>query len=227
MGVVGELLVTVGVVVLLYVVWQLWVGDLIVGAQENAEGRSLSETWEQEYRASPTPVESAVVEPPVLPASVDGETFAILRIPRFGEEFAPRIAGGTTRERTLDTGRVGHYTDADMPGAVGNFAIAAHRTTYGAPFKRIAELRVGDAIVVETEDGWYTYRFRNLQYVTPTQTDVLLDVPQKPDAPATERYITMTSCSPMFSLTERIIGYGVFESYTPRTSPPPASLEGI
>ena len=77
-----------------------------------------------------------------------------------------------------------------MPGEVGNFAVAAHRTTYGKPFNRIAELHVNDAIVVETADGWYTYRFRTLEYVTPDEVEVLLPVPQartpRP-APATSR----------------------------------------
>ena len=54
-----------------------------------------------------------------------------------------------------------------MPGEPGNFAVAAHRTTYGKPFNRIADLRLNDPIVIETQDGWYTYRFRTLEYVTP------------------------------------------------------------
>src|SRR3546814_11546921 len=98
-----------------------------------------------------------------------------------------------------------------MPGEVGNFALAAHRTTYGKPFNRLADLHVGDAIVVETEGGWYTYRFRTLEYVKPNAIDVLLDVPRKPDVPAGERYITLTSCSPMYALTERNVGYGRLE----------------
>ncbi|MFX8907022.1 sortase, partial [Acinetobacter baumannii] len=86
--------------------------------------------------------------------------------------------------RTLDPIGIGHYPDSAMPGEVGNFALAAHRTTFGKPFNRIADLRAGDAIVVETPDGWYTYRFRTLEYVKPNAVDVLLDVPQKPDVPS-------------------------------------------
>jgi sortase A len=137
------------------------------------------------------------------------------------------MAGGVTRSGTLDPIGIGHYPDAAMPGEVGNFALAAHRTTFGAPFNRIAELHVGDPIVVQTQDGWYTYRFRTLEYVKPSAVDVLLDVPQQPDVPAGERYITMTSCSPMFSLAERIVGYGLFESFTPTADGPPASLSEV
>jgi sortase A len=236
-GVLGELFITAGVVVLMYVAWQMWIGDWIQGAQANAASHSLSEEWAQEASVpSPDPEPTtpaataepvpASVDPPVLPQPGDAETFGVMYIPRFGADYSREIAGGVTRSRTLDTNRIGHYPDAAMPGEVGNFAVAAHRTTYGAPFNRLAELHVGDAIVVETPDGWYTYRFRTLEYVTPDQVEVLLDVPQKPDVPATgERYLTMTSCSPMFSLAERIVGYSVFESFTPRSAGPPASLE--
>jgi sortase A len=227
-GVIGELFITAGVVVLLYVAWQMWIGDVIYGAQASAEGQSLSQEWEQQYEEvrQPAPEEPApaAVEPVILPQPADAETFAVMRIPRFGSDYAFQIAGGTTRARTLDTKRIGHYTDAAMPGEIGNFAVAAHRTTYGAPFNRLADLHVGDAIVVESPEGWYTYRFRTLEYVTPSEVDVLLDVPQAPEVPAGERYITMTSCSPMYSLAERIVGYGVFEGFTPRSAGPPASL---
>ena len=235
-GVIGELLITAGVLTLLYVGWQLWIGDLIYGAQRSAAGQELSQEWEQEY-AAPPPSESpsdtegdapALVEPVILPEPSDGEKFAVMRIPRFGSDYAWEIAGGVSRERTLDPIGIGHYPGTPMPGEVGNFAVAAHRTTWGAPFNRIAELHVGDAIVVVTADGWYTYRVRTLEYVTPSEVEVLLPVPQVPDAPAGSRYITMTSCSPMYAMTERIVAYGVFESFTPRASGPPVAVtEGV
>jgi sortase A len=234
-GVLGELLITVGVVVLLYVAWQMWIGDVIYAAEKNQAGSELSEQWERQYEpdvaaAEPTPEASAdtvAVEPVILPQPADAQEFGVMRIPRFGADYAMPIAGGVTRARTLDPIGIGHYPDAAMPGEVGNFALAAHRTTFGKPFNRIADLRVGDPIVVETPDGWYTYRFRTLEYVEPSAVDVLLDVPRKPDVPAGERYITLTSCSPMYAMTERIVAYGLFESFTPRSagSPPTALTE--
>lgn len=237
-GVLGELLITAGVLTLLYVGWQLWIGDLIYGAQRTAAGQELSQEWEQEYTAPapsespsatpPADAEPAPVEPVILPEAADAEKFAVMRIPRFGSDYAWEIAGGVSRERTLDPIGIGHYPGTPMPGAVGNFAVAAHRTTWGAPFNRIAELHVNDAIVVETADGWYTYRFRTLEYVTPSEVEVLLPVPQIENAPAGSRYITLTSCSPMYAMTERIVAYGVFESFAPRASGPPAALtEGV
>lgn len=237
LGVLGEVLITIGVLVLLYVVWQLWVGDWIFAAQRNSEGHSLSEQWQQEYEDALVPTQSATpapdtteqptpefVEPPILPQPGDAEVFGTMFVPRFGADYAVKVAGGVSRARTLDPIGIGHYPGSPMPGEVGNFALAAHRTTWGKPFNRIADLRVGDAIVIETQEGWYTYRFRTLEYVTPDRVDVLLPVPQMPDVPAGERFLTMTSCSPLFSLAERIVGYSVFESFTPRSAGPPASL---
>ena len=234
-GVIGELLITAGIVAMLYVAWQLWIGDFIYGAQRNAAGAELSEQWAQqapplipEPSASPEDdVEEDVaqeMEIPVLPEPADTEIFGVMHIPRFGDDYAVEMAGGTSRAGTLDPIGIGHYPGSPMPGETGNFAVAAHRTTYGKPFNRIADLQVGDAIVVEVEEGWYTYRFRTLEYVTPTEVDVLAAVPQVPNAEANGKYITMTSCSPMYSLAERIVAYGVFESFTPRDADDPAAL---
>ena len=233
-GVTGELLVTAGVIVLLYVVWQLWLGDLIYGAEAKAESETLSQQWAQEYEPMPLPTPTdegdpapVTADPILLPEPADTEDFAIMRIPRFGDDYAYTMAGGVTRSGTLDKKKIGHYPGTAMPGQPGNFAVAAHRTTYGAPFNRIAELRVGDAIVIETPGGWYTYRFRTLEYVTPDEVEVLLPVPQAMDVPEGTAYITMTSCSPMYSLAERIVAYGVFESFTPRSAGEPSSLQAV
>lgn len=235
-GVVGEILLTAGVVVLLYVVWQLWIGDVIYGAERNAEGAQLSQEWQQAWDdestaaaddPAPAADEPVTTVPPVLPQPGDGEEFAVMRIPRFGADYAVPMAGGVSRAVTLDPIGIGHYPGTPMPGETGNFAVAAHRTTWGKPFNRIADLRVGDAIVVETAEGWYTYRFRTLEYVQPDEVDVLLPVPQASGIAATTAYITMTSCSPMYAMTERIVAYGVFDSFTPRSAGVPASLQAV
>ncbi|MFT4231042.1 MAG: class E sortase [Microbacterium sp.] len=231
-GVIGELLITTGVVVLMYVAWQLWIGDWIIGTQTSAEAQELAQEWaaEDPDPIVPEPTQTAEpdapVEPVLGPKTKDGRVFGIMYIPRFGDDYARKLAGGVTKARTLDKGEIGHYLDTQRVGEVGNFAVAAHRTTYGAPFARIADLRLGDAIVVETKAGWYTYRFRTLEYVVPEQTDVLNPVPQETRTSDDERYITLTSCSPRYSNAERIVAYGVFDSFQPRADGPPASLSG-
>lgn len=235
-GVLGELLITVGVVVLLYVSWQMWVGDWIIGAENNEQGKQLAQQWDSGddpvVTPTPTPTSTGVPTPPppvdpvVIPQPKDGQKFGVMYIPRFGSDYAVTVAGGVTKPRTLDKGDIGHYPDTAMPGQTGNFALAAHRTTYGAPFSKIADFRLGDAIVVETKEGWYTYRFRTLEYVTPQSVNVLDAVPQVGNVADGERYITLTSCSPKYSNSERIIAYGVFDSFQPRADGPPASLAG-
>lgn len=235
-GVVGELLITVGAVVLLYVAWQLWVGDWIIGAQTDAQGHELAQEWAAQAPAVPDtgptdPAGHADPADPPDPAAVPvpgfADEFALLHVPRFGGDYARTIAAGVDKGPILDQGMIGYYPDTQLPGEVGNFAIAAHRTTYGAPFARIADLHVGDAIVVETPAGWYTYRFRTLEYVRPDAVDVLLPVPQMLGEAGADRYITLTSCSPRYSNAERIIAYGVFDSFQPRAAGAPASLAPV
>ncbi|WP_345801006.1 class E sortase [Microbacterium sp. AZCO] len=235
-GVLGEVLITAGVVVLLYVAWQMWVGDLIYGAERSAQAQEYSDSWQQEYEAqhpspsssessTPAPAPADVTADPIaLPQPEDAQVFGTMHIPRFGADYAVPIAGGITRAHTLDPIGIGHYPGTQMPGDVGNVALAAHRTTWGKPFNRIADLHVGDAIVIETPDGWYTYRFRTLEYVKPSAVEVLLPVPQMTGVAANGRYLTMTSCSPMYSLAERIVAYSVFDSFTPRSAGAPTSL---
>ena len=241
-GVLGELFITVGVVALLFVAWQLWIGDWIGAAEKNAAGHSLSEQWADEF-ADPTPPSSpsasvsptpdtsttpmTTAAPVILDEPKDAELFGVMYIPRFGKDYQVPMAGGVSRPRTLDPIGIGHYPDTPMPGAVGNVALAAHRTTFGKPFNQIAKLHVGDAIVIETKAGWYTYRFRNLEYVKPDAVDVLLSVPQQQDVKADGRYLTMTSCSPMYYKSERIVAYSVFESFTPRANGKPEALKGV
>ena len=234
-GVLGELLITVGVVVLLFVVWQMWIGDMIIGAESNRAGNAISQQWADEAKKNPTSTETSAPEstfntvtadPPVIDAPTSAGDFAQLRIPRFGDDFNFTIAGGITTWESLDLGKVGYYLDTGLPGQDGNFAIAGHRGSHGAPFMNLPQLQVGDAIVVQTQAGWYTYRYRNMEYVAPTAVEVLLPTPQNPEAGPTGKFITLTTCSPRYGSTERLIAYGVFESFTPTTpdGKVPASL---
>lgn len=230
-GVLGELLLTAGVVVALFIGWQYGIGDQIAAAQNRADAQALAEQWQEAPPArgpSPSdPEPEAPIAPVISPQPADGEVFGIMYVPRFGPDYAVRMGGGVSRERTLDTIGIGHYPGTQMPGEIGNFAVAAHRTGFGgAPFYAIDELRVGDPIIVETADGWYTYTFRTLEYVRPTAVDVLAPVPQATPTGIGGRYLTMTSCSPRHTIAERIIAYALFDSFQPRADGPPAGVPG-
>ena len=101
-------------------------------------------------------------------AYANAEAFAVMYVPRFGDDSQRTIAEGIGLDvlNSVDLG-VGHYPGTQAPGEVGNFAIASHRSAYGGGMHEIEQLQLGDAIYVQTKDGWYTYRFRDLEYVTP------------------------------------------------------------
>jgi sortase A len=221
-GVLGELLISAGVFVLLFLGWQLWFNDLVVGNELHEESVQQSSTWQGN---ASTAEHGTPNDPPVLdkPGAV-GEVFGLMLIPRFGEDYYRPIAEGTGTTEVLNKGEIGHYPTTSMPGAVGNFAIAAHRTSYGKPFNGLSNLRTGDHIFVETKDGWYQYAFRNLEYVRPTGVGVIAPVPQADGATPKDRIMTMTSCNPLFSAAERIIAYSVYETFYPRAGGPPDEI---
>lgn len=226
----GEILITGGVVVLLFIVWQQWFNDIVVAGDTRGQASKLSQQLHDAAPPSIAPnADGGYGTPAVTPAATDGKDFGVLYVPRFGSDYRVPIAGGTGTTQTLNTGDAGHYDSTQMPGAVGNFAIAGHRTTHGAPFANIATLKVGDHIYVQTAQGYYTYTFRNLQYVKPTQVQVLQQVPDAPtvDASSKDRLITLTSCNPKFSAAERVIAYGVLTSWQPLSAGSPAEIKTL
>lgn len=226
-GVVGELLITASVLVLLFLGWQLWLNDIIVGQQLRAESLEQTQEWDEETAEDPPAEPADPLDPPVVAAPANAEKFAYLIVPRFGADYYRPIAEGVGASAVLNRNNLGHYPSTQMPGAVGNFAIAAHRKAYGGNLEHIHELQLGDGIYVETRDGWYRYVFRNLEYVTPRGVGVLDPVPQQAGVEPQDRIITLTSCNPFFSTAERIIAYGVFDRFYPRTDGPPEDIANI
>jgi sortase A len=154
-----------------------------------------------------------------------GQAFATLIVPRFGKNYERTVAESVDVKKVLNdpsTG-VGHYSSTARLGEVGNFALAGHRTTFGAPFGQVDRLRVGDRIYLETKEGWFVYRFRNIEYVNPSQSDVLNDMPRE-TVEAKDRILTMTSCHPKLSEAERIIAYSIYESFVPRKNGVPSEI---
>ncbi len=234
-GISGETLVTVGLFVLLFLGWHVWFNDIVQGAAQDKAASRLSNSWSAaaantiEFDRATGTSDGAIRDftPPVVAAPGIAKPFATVLIPRFGERYERTVAEGVDVEKVLNnqvTG-IGRYPNTALLGQVGNFAVAAHRTTYGAPFGDVDKLRVGDRIYVETEEGWYVYRFRNIEYVYPTGVSVLNPVPQL-QVEAKDRILTMTSCHPKLSAAERIIAYALFESFVPRGNGVPAEIAG-
>ncbi|MBO1267977.1 class E sortase [Arthrobacter cavernae] len=225
--IIGELLVTAGVVLLLFVAWELWWTNVEADAKQSEAIKSFTQDFDGPLAPVAPPSASAVPvnygPPAVAQAPGHGGMIGIMYIPRFGPDYTRPIIQGTSSD-ILDTLGLGHYANTTMPGAPGNFAVAGHRQTHGAVLDNIHLLVPGDRIYVQTTDGYYTYVFRNNQIVMPERTDVLLPVPTQPGAEPTDSFLTMTSCNPRFGAQERIIAYSVLESWQPVSAGPPSEI---
>ena len=229
---IGQLLITAGLVILLFVVYELYGTGLYTQQQQNRLEQQLMLQWRNQPRTG-TPASPSVGHVPI------GSGLAILRVPRFGSDWHMVVVEGTGYE-DLKKGP-GHYPGTALPGQVGNFAVAGHRTTYLAPFNRIDTLRPGDAIVLETRTMWFTYRVENIppatgyphvpyqEIVDPSAVQVAYPVPDQPDPhlKPTLKLLTFTSCNPKYSAAQRIVVHALLvQSLKRGPGVVPPALEG-
>ncbi len=205
----GQTLITLGVVVLLFCVYELKVTNIYTGQQQEALADDLRDAWALPRPVLPTVGPAASAAP--APRGVElGQGLAVLRIPRLGRDYAKVVLEGVSVP-DLKRGP-GHYPGTALPGAVGNVVISGHRTTYGAPFNQLDVLRPGDAVVLETRDAWLTYRTTGTQIVRPTAIEVTYPVPGRPGVAPTQRLLTMTTCNPKYSAKQRMVVSALLES---------------
>lgn len=220
-GALGELLITAGVLLALFVVWQLWWTDV---EGEIAADRAI-EQFEQTIPEAPDMVgEPRTGEAPVAEAPGIADVFGTLYVPTWGADYAMPIAEGVDLAAVLNDGRVGHYPGTAMPGDIGNFSLAGHRQTHAKPFRHIDSLAEGDAIVVQTAQAWYVYTVTSHEIVRPDQVEVIAPVPGDLDAEPTEAMLTLTSCHPLWSTAERYIVHAQLDHWIPLEDGRPAEL---
>ena len=123
-----------------------------------------------------------------------GDAVGRLRIPRIGKKY-PLIEG--TDIPTLRSGSPGHYGDTPLPGQRGTVGVAAHRTTYGAPFRHIDKLRRGDPIIIAMPYGRFTYEVEETRIVDPTDVWVKRRVGYN--------RLILSACHPPYSAAQRIV----------------------
>jgi sortase A len=244
----GELLITLGVVVFLFIGYELWFTGLYTEHAQSQLNHQLATLWaappprstsagqvsaglvssaspSTTPSGSPAPTSVPVASAPTIaPIALAGDAIGIIRIPRLGMKYGYAIVEGVSTS-DLEKGP-GHYPGTANPGGVGNFVVSGHRTTYLAPFNGLGELVVGDAIVVETRDTWYTYLVTKMQTVLPTDTAVILPVPSQPRAKPTQALITLTTCTPKYSASHRLIVTGLLQSALPKSAGAPPALVG-
>ncbi len=232
-GVVGELAITAGVLLLLFVVWELGFVAVTTNRAQAATVESLERQFAQATppttpSGSPTGSPTGTATTPGTTQSptqsptpaLSGDVFAILRIPRLGAGWAKPVYQGVGAD-VLAKG-IGHYPDTQLPDAVGNAAFAGHRAGHGNPLIDIDTIQPGDAIVVETASAYVVYRAVRSEIVPPTDVSVLAPVPEQPGVVPTEAWLTLTSCEPKYGSTNRFIVFAKLDRSVPRDQGLPA-----
>lgn len=246
----GELVLTIGVVVLLFAGYEVYATGWQTDGAQSAAAADLDRAWQG------PPAPDAVVAPAV------GKPALRLHIPALGRGWVRTVLEGVGQD-VLKSGP-GHYPGTALPGVPGNVALAGHRVGHGAPFDGLGDLRSCDAVVLESRGTWFVYRLLPFQgevdgwartaaarpgcrgvaplggvysttpgreIVPPTATEVVVPVPHHPGAAPDQQLLTLTTCHPRFSARQRLVLHAVLvTSYAKAEHPPdwrPTELAGI
>ncbi|QKW20788.1 class E sortase [Kitasatospora sp. NA04385] len=202
LGLLGEVLITLGLVLALFVGYSLWWTDVVADRSAGRMGDRLRQTW----TAPAAPPEGSGTAP--VPQYAAGDGVGFLHVPAFGPGDQTLIRMGTTAE-VLNEGVAGVYEEpyrSAMPwDAEGNFALAAHRDGHGAKFHDLDRLAVGDPVVVETKDAWYVYKVAGtLPQTSKYDVGVVAPVPEGSPFTGPGRYLTLTTCTPVYTSRYRM-----------------------
>ena len=227
LGVVGESLITLGVVVMMFLGWQLWVNDVIIFNSSTVVAEENAKKWTTSKTPLPTVTDTAAPDygpAPVMSKAEIDTVFGNIYIPRFGNDYIKVAAEGVDAEGVLNRGYFGHYPDSNLPGEAGNVAFAVHRAGHGSPFREAPKLRTGDLIVIQTSNGYYSYKVRNTEYVMPSEVSVVSAIPGGGAAVDGQSLLTITTCNPELGNNERLITYAVMVGWQPADAGPPKEI---
>ena len=201
---VGRVVLVGGILILLFIPYLLWGTGL-----QTARSQSLlrHQFAVEQHRAGPVPkrqpavpAKGVLVVPqlaPVIPEPAVGTAIGVITIPTIGVSMV--VVEGTG-EAQLQAGP-GHYPGTPLPGHLGNAAIAGHRTTYLHPFYDLNALMPGDPITVETLQGIFLYHMTSSEAVLPTDVAVV--------GPTATPQLTLTTCNPRYSASQRLVIHAV------------------
>jgi sortase A len=210
----GELLLTAGVIGLLFLGYLVWGTAARTAGYQRQFAAELNNEWAHAQHLT-QPRGFAIPPDPIH--LVSWQPFGFIRIPAFGPNWRFTLIEGTALPQ-LDVSP-GHVPGTQLPGQIGNFAVAGHRVTAGNPFWSLPSLHAGDLVYIDTEYNTYTYRvIGKPQRVSPADTGILDPVPNHPSEKPTKRLITLITCDPAWTGTHRIIVTGVLIAAAPRES---------
>ncbi|MFC8336138.1 class E sortase [Streptomyces rubiginosohelvolus] len=193
----GELLITAGLVLALFVVYSLWWTNVLADREADRQGDTVRSKW---------------ADGPGALDTKDGIGFLHVPAMKNGEVLVKK----GTAPKNLNNGIAGYYTDpveSALPwDDEGNFTLAAHRDGHGAKFHNINKLKNGDPVVFETKDTWYVYKvYKTLPETSKFNVDVIQPVPEESGVKKPGRYITLTTCTPVYTSKYRYIVWGELE----------------
>ncbi|WP_210585414.1 class E sortase [Streptomyces sp. GESEQ-35] len=197
----GELLITAGLVLGLFVVYSLWWTNVVADREAGKQADKVRDTWAQDDSR---------------PATFDSKNgIGFLHVPAMSK--GEILVEKGTSSKILNDGVAGYYTDpvkSALPtsGKNGNFSLAAHRDGHGAKFHKIDKIEKGDPIVFETKDKWYVYKvYAVLPETSKYNVKVLGPVPKESGKNKAGKYITLTTCTPVYTSRYRYVVWGELE----------------
>ncbi|MEV6167800.1 class E sortase [Streptomyces sp. NPDC051954] len=198
----GELLITAGLVLGLFVVYSLWWTNVVADREADKQADKVRDTWAQDKDSGPVAFDSK-------------NGIGFLHVPAMsrGEILVEK----GTSSKILNDGVAGYYTDpvkSALPtsGKNGNFSLAAHRDGHGAKFHKIDKIDKGDPIVFETKDKWYVYKvYAVLPETSKYNVKVLGAIPKESGKNKAGKYITLTTCTPVYTSRYRYVVWGELE----------------
>ncbi|MFE7897019.1 class E sortase [Streptomyces sp. NPDC057424] len=197
----GELLITTGLVLGLFVAYSLWWTNVVADRAAGKQADKVREDWAH-GRGGPGVLDTK-------------NGIGFLHVPAMSKGEVLVEKG--TSNKVLNDGVAGYYTDPvkatlPMSGKEGNFSLAAHRDGHGAEFHNIDKIRKGDPIVFETKDKWYVYKvYGILPETSKYNVKVLSKVPKESGRKKPGHYITLTTCTPVYTSTYRYVVWGELE----------------
>ncbi len=236
LGAAGGVFVSLGLLVLAVVAYQLW-GTGIQEAQAQRDLRHrfdemLSSTVPPDSTAPasiapattaepverpstgtvPLPVPQATEPPPTVPTPDEPSSHPEIKD---GDPVALLQIPAIGLDKVVVSGVFsddlkhgpGHYPATPLPGEIGNAGIAGHRTTYGSPFADLDKLQLDDEIIVTTTAGRFRYVVVGTKIVQPSDASVL--------APSADVRLTLTTCDPRYSTAHRLIVTAVLDPRSP------------
>jgi sortase A len=199
----GELMITFGLIVLLFAGYEVFGNSAKVQDEQNSLDDALAQQWNDPTVGPSTPA----VKGPAAPGK---NLVGRLYIPKLDKEWV--VVNGVQPKDIRYA--PGHYPETALPGEIGNFSVAGHRIR--KIFWRLDELKDGDVIGVETRDSWYIYRVSSSRVVLPSAVEVVAPVPGRPKAKPKKAMLTLTTCNPKFNNYERLIVHAELTDTVPR-----------